>query len=182
MSESLIIRQARMSDATALTEVHVASWLWAYRGLVPEDYLHRMLQTLDARIELTADRLANQLPEQRTWVAEQRGQLVGFAVTGQTRDLDDASHVGEVWSIYLAPDAAGKGIGRSLFAHAVQDLTQRGYQEATLWVLASNERAQRFYAAAGWIRDGATKMEERPGAVLHEVRYRKVLNPEHPCT
>ncbi|HEU5369692.1 MAG TPA: GNAT family N-acetyltransferase, partial [Ktedonobacterales bacterium] len=78
---------------------------------------------------------------------------------------------GEVRAIYLAQAAAGKGIGRALFAHAVADLRARGYQRATLWVLESNARARRFYEVAGWRPDGARKTEERPGALLREVRY-----------
>ena len=82
---------------------------------------------------------------------------------------------GELLAIYLEPDAVGKGIGRVLFERSVEDLRERGYDVATLWVLETNARAPRFYEAAGWSADGATKTEERPGAVLREVRYRKDL-------
>jgi len=74
-------------------------------------------------------------------------------------------------AIYLEREAAGHGVGRALFAYIVDDLRQQGYTDATLWVLDGNTRARRFYEAAGWHSDGETKMEERPGARLHEVRY-----------
>jgi len=99
------------------------------------------------------------------------GRIVGFAITGASRDPNAPRHTGEVQAIYLDPQVIGKGIGRALFAYAVDDLRARGYTQAALWVLSTNTRARRFYEAAGWSHDGATKMEERPGAVLHEVRY-----------
>jgi hypothetical protein len=34
---------------------------------------------------------------------------------------------------------------------------EAGYTAATLWVIDGNRRARRFYAAAGWSVDGATK-------------------------
>ncbi len=73
--------------------------------------------------------------------------------------------------IYLAQEAAGRGIGRALLAHAVNDLRARRFTRATLWVLGTNARARRFYEAAGWRADGATKVETRDGAALREVRY-----------
>jgi hypothetical protein len=44
-----------------------------------------------------------------------------------------------------------------------------------LWVLEGNERAERFYRAAGWVHDGARKTEVFQGAEIPEVRYRKPL-------
>lgn len=37
---------------------------------------------------------------------------------------------------------------------------------------ADNERARRFYAAAGWRPDGAESDEEAFGQVVKEFRYR----------
>jgi hypothetical protein len=41
-------------------------------------------------------------------------------------------------------------------------------------VLAGNERAERFYEAAGWERDGE-KTDDFQGATVTENRYRKQL-------
>jgi ribosomal protein S18 acetylase RimI-like enzyme len=169
------IRPATIDDAPAIAEVHVRSWQWAYRGQIPDDYLDRMSDTLDRRIEARRAELANLPLDDRWWVAEQAGQIVGFAITQPSRDDDVPPLTGEVALIYLLPEAAGKGVGRALFARAVEDLRERGYRRATLWVLESNARARRFYEAAGFAPDGARKTEERPGALLHEVRYYKAL-------
>jgi L-amino acid N-acyltransferase YncA len=172
MASSVTIRLATPADAAVLATIHVRSWQWAYQGLVPDAYLEHLGQTLSERIEARRTQLERLPPEYRYWVAEHAGQLVGFATTRPSEEDDAAPLTAEVLALYLDPDAVGRGIGRTLFAHAVADFQQRGYREATLWVLESNGRARRFYQAAGWTPDGARKSEERPGFFLHEVRYR----------
>ena len=49
-----------------------------------------------------------------------------------------------------------------------------GFAEARLWVLEGNERAERFYRAAGWVHDGR-KVDEFQGAEVVELRYSKQL-------
>ena len=101
--------------------------------------------------------------------AELDDRICGFVVWGASRDPDATRDTAEVYAIYLDPDAIGRGVGRSLFASAVDDIVAHGASAAILWVLDANERARRFYAAAGWHPDGATKTEERPGGTLHEL-------------
>ena len=43
----------------------------------------------------------------------------------------------------------------------------------SLWVLADNERARRFYKRHGFEPDGVEKIEEIGGKPLTEVRYRR---------
>jgi L-amino acid N-acyltransferase YncA len=67
-----------------------------------------------------------------------------------------------------SPAASGSASGRALFARAVADLRARGFEAATLWVLRDNQRARRFYEAAGWRLDGSPKSSSS-GV---EMRYR----------
>jgi ribosomal protein S18 acetylase RimI-like enzyme len=175
---AVTIRLATSSDAPEVATIHVRSWQWAYRGQVPDAYLDQLGQTLDDRIEARRTQLEQVLPGYRWWVFEHSGLLLGFVVTRPGEDDDPDPLTAEVLALYLDPDAVGKGIGRTLFAHAVADLKQRGFTQATLWVLESNERARRFYQAAGWAPDGGRKTEKRPGFLLHEVRYRITLSLE----
>jgi hypothetical protein len=50
-----------------------------------------------------------------------------------------------------------------------------GFAEATLWVLDTNERARRFYAAGGWTLDEVTRQDDSHGFPIDEVRYRRSL-------
>lgn len=169
------IRQATVADAQALAELHIHAWQWAYRGLIPDDYLDSLSSARERRIEQRIEHLKNLPPETRWWIVEKDNALAGFAMTGPSRDLDAADGTAEIYAIYLAQEVVSKGIGRALFTHAVEDLRQRSFTRAILWVLRSNQRARRFYEAAGWRPDGASKTEERPDMLLEEVRYFLVL-------
>ena len=165
------LRQAVETDALAVAELHIRAWQWAYRGQLPDAYLDGLTAELERRTAWWRETLSQGRAEARTWVADMAGRIVGFASTGPTQNADTAGGTAELYAIYLDQTVVGRGIGAALLARAMADLRQRGYQAATLWVLATNERARSFYEAAGWRPDGATKTEQRPGLELHEVRY-----------
>ncbi len=181
MSQTTVtIRQAVLPDAQEIAEVHVRAWQWAYRGLIDDDYLDHLSDKLDQRIASYQAQIPNLPPQNRWWVAEQDRHIVGFAMTGLSRDSNVPPSTAEVFAIYLAQQVAGKGVGRALFARAVDELRNQGYAQAVLWVLKSNTRARRFYEAAGWTPDGARKTEERPGDTqFDEVRYSIALKLAH---
>jgi GNAT superfamily N-acetyltransferase len=107
-------------------------------------------------------------------VADDDGALAGFTGCGISRDADAGPEVGEIWSFFVGADRWRAGVGRALMGGALDDLRLRGYAEATVWSFDSNERANAFYEAHGFARDGATRTEE-VWAHLLEVRYRRAL-------
>ena len=167
------IREAALSDARAIAEIHVRAWQAAYRGQLPDDYLDDL--SVEDRLGQHEWTIRNPRETWRLWVAEDDGAVVGFAVTGPGEDVDADERTGEVYAIYLEPGRIGTGLGSRLFAHAVDDLRDRGFTGATLWVLESNERARRFYEIAGWKPDGATASEQIDRALMPTVRYRVTL-------
>jgi ribosomal protein S18 acetylase RimI-like enzyme len=173
------IRRSTPDDADDIADVHARSWQVAYRGLLPDEVIEHMVAGRPARADRIRELLADTDGPRRGWVAIDGNSVVGMAVTAPSRDPDAAPLTGELAAIYLAPQPMGRGIGRGLLVRAVNDLRERGCTDATLWVLRENQRARRFYEAAGWRTDGATKDEERPGGTLHEVRYRRSLQPHH---
>jgi ribosomal protein S18 acetylase RimI-like enzyme len=98
--------------------------------------------------------------------------MVGFVTFGPSEDEPVDPQVGQIYAIYVDPAHWDRGYGRELFAAAVRGLGDAGFGAATLWVLETNRRARRFYEAAGWATDGASKTEQRGDFQLHEVRYR----------
>ena len=58
---------------------------------------------------------------------------------------------------------------------ALACLAEAEFIQVTLWVLDSNVRARRFYAAGGWSADGAQKLDESRGFPIAQVRYRRSL-------
>jgi GNAT superfamily N-acetyltransferase len=171
------VRDAAPDDAAEIAQVHVESWRGAYRGLMPQEVLDGL--DVAARASMWTRIMDRSGPAERraVLVVESDRAIIGFACVEPTRDPDgDAARTGEVAAIYLAPDAWGRGAGRALMTAAVSRLAAFGYADATLWVLDTNERARRFYAAAGWLPDGTTKTDdEEAGYSLSEVRYRRSL-------
>jgi GNAT superfamily N-acetyltransferase len=169
------IREATIADARPIAEIHVRAWRGAYRGQVPDDFLDAL--SVEDRLGQHEWTIRNPRETWRLWVVEDDGGVIGFAVTGPSEDADADERTGEVYAIYLEPDRVGTGFGRTLFAHAVEDLRARGFTTATLWVLETNERARRFYETAGWTPDGTTASERFDCAMLPTVRYRASLGP-----
>ncbi|MEV6492510.1 GNAT family N-acetyltransferase [Actinoplanes sp. NPDC051633] len=171
----MTVRPATMDDAAALAAVQVATWQVAYRGQVPQEHLDRMDP-------------ARREPGWRQWIRDARPPagilvlddeehgVIGFNCFAPTRDQDDdPATVGEVQAIYLLPSRWGTGGGRLLMAAGVRRLTEAGFRELTLWVLDTNAQARRFYEAAGWGPDGASKVDDSRGFPMREVRYRRTL-------
>jgi ribosomal protein S18 acetylase RimI-like enzyme len=166
----LRIREGEPKDAAAIADVHVRAWQAAYRGQLTDDYLDGL--KAEDRLDQHRQTLGAPMPEWRTWVAEDEAGLAGFAVTGPSQDADADPKTAEVYAIYLAPERIGVGVGRELFAHAVDDLRGRGFRTATLWVLETNERTRRFYEVAGWKPDGTVASERVDCELRPTVRYR----------
>jgi GNAT superfamily N-acetyltransferase len=162
------VRPATVDDAQAIETVRIRGWQHAYRHVFPPERLDAMA------IDWTrwAARIAD--PPEKWTILVAGDPVVGFAATGPTRDDDGSEPVGELYGIYVDPDAWGTGAGRALIA-AAEDALARDFGEATLWVLDDNPRARRFYELAGWAWDGTTKSDTFLDVEVVEVRYRRVL-------
>ena len=171
------IRAATPADTEGIGLAHVRSWQSAYRGKMPQDYLHG----LDPAVRAQAWRriMAETEPSRGGVLAAvtDGGGITGFASFGPARDHDtDPRQTGEVFAIYVDPDAWGTGTGRLLMAGATAELARLGYTDAILWVLDTNDRARRFYALAGWAEEGTSKTDASRGFYITEVRYRTMLS------
>jgi ribosomal protein S18 acetylase RimI-like enzyme len=168
-----LIRPLRVEDADAVGAVHVRAWQAAYRGLMPEDYLKSL--TVAGRAALWAEALTNPPRPRRTrFGAEKDGRIVGFIVVGPA-DGDATTPLGEVYALNVDPDHWGCGIGQALLDAGVAYLREAGFSAAVLWVLPGNSRARRFYEAAGWRHDGASRRQEVLGVEMDETRYWRAL-------
>jgi GNAT superfamily N-acetyltransferase len=107
-------------------------------------------------------------------LAEEDGELLGFTACGESRDPDAGATAGEVQTFFVAPGHWRRGVGRALMDAAIEDLRERGYGEATVWSFAANDRANAFYEAQGFVRDGAERSQDT-WAFTTEVRYRRSL-------
>jgi GNAT superfamily N-acetyltransferase len=169
---SILIRPAVPPDAGEIARVHVTSWRAAYVGIVPQSILDRL--SVERRQELWGTRLAEP-GETRTLVADRDGQIAGFAGTNRPTDPEYPAGTAELETIYLMPETWRQGVGRRLMNGALNDLVERGFTTAILWVLSANDRARRFYEDGGWRADGRAQMLDFDGTPVEEVRYRLPL-------
>jgi ribosomal protein S18 acetylase RimI-like enzyme len=166
------VRPAVASDGDAIGRVQVETWRAAYAGLLPDEAIAGF--DVQARQQQWRDGLAReQRPGSATFVAELDGAVVGFASVGTSRD-EGVEGEGELYAIYLQPACWGRGIGCALLERAEESMRASGFEQAILWVLAGNERGERFYRAGGWRPDGR-KQDRFQGAEVVELRYRKAL-------
>ncbi len=160
------VRQARLDDAGAIAGVYVVAWRSTYQGLLPADFLDRM--SVD---ELT-QRWGTTLVQARgpVFVAEDGGQVVGFASGGPERDRNPTFGA-EVYAIYLLPQAQGKGLGRSLVRAVASTLQAAGHRSLLIWVLRDNLRARGFYEHLGGRLVGEHLLDFNAGFSVPEVAY-----------
>jgi GNAT superfamily N-acetyltransferase len=171
---TLRIRPGVEADAPVLGRIHVRSWQWAYRGMLPGDYLDGLAEQAEQREQMWRHVVRELQTDQPLWIAERDGQVVGLCNTAPARDQPDGT--AELLAIYLDPDVVGTGVGAALMAQALADMRQRGYRAAVLWVLEANDRARRFYERFGWQPDGTVKDDTLWGAPIREVRYQIALD------
>ena len=162
------VRPATVADAGAMGRLHVRAWQAAYRGHMPDDYLDGL--RAEDRAAGWERFLGRRRERGAVLVAEQAGQVTGFANVGPA---EDPAGAGELYAINVHPDAWGTGAGRALLEAAQAELARMGFTETVLWVLPANARARRFYEIAGWVSDGTERTMEVLGVVVPEVRYRR---------
>lgn len=167
---TVAVRAATPEDASAIVEVAVRAWQEGFRGIVPAE--------IDPARAWSRDRVRARLsePDRETdhLVAELDGRVMGYLVLGPSRDGDVSSRVGEIWALYVHPEAWRQGLGRALVHDALTAFLDLGCDVATLWTLEDSPSARAFYEACGFVHDGATQRREALGNPV-EVRYRRSL-------
>jgi GNAT superfamily N-acetyltransferase len=167
----LNVRPAQPQDAEAIARVQVESWRGAYRGLLPDALLDGL--SVVRRRDGWRLTLERPLPRSHVLVADDGGEVVGFASVGPSRDADcDPAAVGELYTLYLLPSRWGLGVGAALHDAALAALRAEGWQSAIVWVLDGNERGRSFYERHGWGLEGAERDEPRYRPA-RELRYRR---------
>ena len=166
------VRPAIPQDARAMASVFIEAWRGAYRGIV-DDVVIEAWQPEEVTKwlgELVASQSA------QTLVAEfEPGQIAGFTRFGTDADEPESGHI---FALYVAPSAGGHGVGRKLLEEALLSIDPLSARSVTLWVFEKNQRARKFYAAAGFMPDGASRVEEAFGAP--EIKMRRDLSALSP--
>lgn len=105
LSKNIKIRTACASDAQALLEIYVP-------------YITKTAVTFEYEVPPLCDfqkRIENTLQKYPYLVAEEDGEILGYAYTGIFKDRAAYDHAAEV-SVYVKEDKRGLGVGRRLYA------------------------------------------------------------------
>jgi GNAT superfamily N-acetyltransferase len=132
---TFLLRVATMADAAQI---------WAVRYAVQENTLTPgRINDEDLRREIE--------DTGRGWVIEESGSIKGFAI-GNAR-------TGNVWALFVHPDAQGRRYGQRLHEAMVGWLREQG--APTLWLTTGQHtRATVFYERLGWRRVGVSSNGE----------------------
>ena len=141
--DDLLLRPAAAEDLTTIAELYLRVREAAVPAMPPQ------IHTVD---EVHAYVGGWDLAKRDVWLAERDGTAVAFLV------VEDA------WleSLYVLPEAAGRGVGTALLDVA-KGLRPDGF---CLWVFESNTPARAFYRRHGLVElehtDGSTNEERSP--------------------
>ncbi len=133
------IIRAKPEDSEALTRIaHAAKRHWGY----PEPWIETWRAILTMRPEFIAANVA--------YCAMEDGSAVGFyLLTIET----DGIHLDHLW---ILPAAMRRGVGRSLFEHAVAQTRNLGFRAITI---EADPNAEGFYQRMGAQRVGVNVTE-----------------------
>lgn len=123
-------------DFSPIREIYEKSWKFAYRDIVPMDYMN----------SIPKGRWGGKFMEngRNDIGAFIDGRIVGTASFCASR-WDKFYDYGEIVTIYLLPEFIGKGVGSALIEWCITELKIKGFKRILLWVLEENLRARRFY-------------------------------------
>ncbi len=149
-------------DLLAVSNIYEQSWKYAYRGIIPDEYLDG----------IPSGQWANGLNVSGRYslLLFDNDILLGTSSYCKAR-MNDMEGYGEIVSIYLLPEAMHKGYGKKLMSAVVGELKKMGYQKVYLWVLERNISAGRFYECFGFVPGGRILTGTFAGKELKEVQY-----------
>jgi GNAT superfamily N-acetyltransferase len=139
-----VIRPARASDIPLIHQM--------IRDLA--DYERSLHEVAATQQDLRAALLAEP-PYLFAHVAEEAGEVVGFAVWFVNYSTWAGKHGIYVEDLYVRPDQRGRGHGKALLAELARVCLDRDWARVQWWVLDWNEPSIRFYESIG-----ATAMNE----------------------
>lgn len=141
----LIYRPITSADATTIAGIHSTSWRSAYRGILPEEYLDKYLDS--DRLTHWRHRLSAPTGRDVGVLVLQGGVPIGFAFA--VRD-DDERWGSKLDNLHVLPEHKGHGLGRGLIRELVAQLAEAGTDAGLyLWVYEANAGACRFYERLG---------------------------------
>lgn len=145
-SGRVVLRAATAADLPAMAEIY------------NEAVLHTVA-TFDVEPQppgLFADRVASTRPGDHVVVAEEGGRVVGMAYAATYRPRPAYDGTRET-SVYLAPEARGRGLGRRLYDELLTRVDADGIHVCLAVIAQPNPASEALHAAVGFERVGTLR-------------------------
>jgi ribosomal protein S18 acetylase RimI-like enzyme len=138
------VRRAGPADVVAIARIEVETWRATYAGMLPD----RVLIGMSERRQQSAwAGLVRYRPGDVIVVEEPETGIVGFGNCGAQRD-PTLPYSGEIFTLYVTPDAQNRGVGRQLLSALFERLLHKGNSSALIWVIRANP-SRFFYEHMG---------------------------------
>jgi phosphinothricin acetyltransferase len=154
----VVIRSAEPADAEAIAEI--------YNQGIEEGQA-----TFETR---PRDAAEFSEPEPPFIVAEEEGRVLGWGRVTNWSPRECYAGVGEA-SIYMAPDARGRGLGGRLMEALVDEAERAGYWKVIGGLFPENEASLALMRAAGFHAVGTFRRHSRLDGEWRDVLYVELL-------
>ncbi len=168
-SPMINVRLAQITDARAISSVHVAVWQSHYRKTIPDVFLDNL--SVDKRLEHWQIWLEEaDYGNKAIYVAECNDQIIGFISGGPCRD--DEEMAAEFYAIYVKEEFQGLGAGKKLLEAFFTWCKEKAHRTICCWVLEENPNSRKFYEGMGGkLSEGLTKTLTYALKDVRAVRY-----------
>ena len=139
-----LVRPGRLGDAEAIARIEVETWRCTYGGMLPD----RVLVGMSERRQVASwMHFLRRRPDDVRVAQTAKGGVLGFGNCGAQRD-SAVDYGGEIYTLYILPDAQNQGLGRRILLGLFQRLIEVGHTSGLVWVVRANP-ARFFYERMG---------------------------------
>jgi len=156
-------RTATVDDLPVIAEIFLRCWTISYKSVLSESARNSF--TPEGAAELW--RKSIEIPGDKQTLLLIDGEKA-VAVFRIGSDKDDPLR-GHLFSLYVDPDSAGRGFGKSALKEAIERNRDRGFTQMTLWVFANNDIANSLYSKSGFAPTGNSRTTPEWGALEIEL-------------
>lgn len=159
------VRPARPEDAERVARVQLSTWRTAYADLLPREALD-VPEVQAAALWLGAVE-SPPSPRHRLLVAMERDELVGFAASGPSDEVDAV----ELMTLLVEPRWGRRGHASRLVAASVEHWRGDGFTTAVAWAWERDPATRGFLTGSGWEPDGAARGLDTGPRVQRQLRF-----------
>jgi phosphinothricin acetyltransferase len=144
LNANVTIRTARAEDAADIQAI--------YAPFVQETSVS--FETVPPSVETMAARISSNLARHGYFVAQSDAGILGFAYASPYRPRPAYDRTAEV-SVYLAPQAQGRGLAQALYRALFAHLAARGFHTAVAIVTLPNPQSAQLHERCGFAHVGS---------------------------